>query len=133
MKKNFLPVAFLMMFSFLTSQTVFSSIVPEKTSAMENGDGPGEKKPAKKSKVTRSKVTVKVFPDILKRQMHIVAKETESQEIDFFVFDMQGTLILNYKMKEGSREKIAGLARGTYIYRVFSGDEETSSGEFDIK
>ncbi len=76
---------------------------------------------------------MKIYPDALKRIMHVVVKEKEENEIDFFVFDMQGTLILNYKMKAGSHERIAGLARGTYIYRVFTGDEETANGDFEIK
>jgi hypothetical protein len=78
-------------------------------------------------------VAIKIFPDALKRIMHVVIKEREEKEIDFFVFDMQGTLILNYKMKAGSHERITGLARGTYIYRVFTGDEETENGDFEIK
>ena len=65
--------------------------------------------------------------------MHVVAKENEGKEVDFFVFNMQGTLMLNYKMKSGDHQRITGLSRGTYEYRVFSGDEETASGKFMIK
>src|SRR5215831_6970207 len=56
-------------------------------------------KGAKKSKMSsRNNTSVKIFPDALKRIMHVVAKENEGKEVDFFVFDMQGTLMLNYKM-----------------------------------
>lgn len=94
----------------------------------------GGKGGGKKNKMTsRNNTSVKIFPDALKRIMHVVAKENEGKEVDFFVFDMQGTLMLNYKMKSGDHQKITGLSRGTYEYRVFTGDEQTASGKFLIK
>ncbi|HWR33294.1 MAG TPA: T9SS type A sorting domain-containing protein [Chitinophagaceae bacterium] len=101
---------------------------------------PGEEEPAKKKGKTKAKTfaslnnsSVKIFPDALKREMHVVAKDNEGKEIDFFVFDVQGTLVQNYKMKAKDHYKISGLVRGTYLYRVFNGDEETASGKFDIR
>ena len=67
------------------------------------------------------------------RGCHVIAKGNKGTEIDFFVFDMQATLIRNYKLKDKEQVKIQGLARGTYVYRVFCGDEETASGNFTIK
>lgn len=82
---------------------------------------------------SRNNSSVKIYPDIIKRNMHVVAKDNDGKEIDFFVFDLQGTLVQNFKMKEKDHMKIAGLARGKYVYRVFSGDLETASGEFEIR
>jgi hypothetical protein len=97
-----------------------------------------EKKPAKneKSKSTFTSLnneSVKIYPDAWKREMHVVAKENEGKAIDFFVFDLEGTLVHNYKMKPKDHNRISGLKRGTYIYRVFCGDEETASGKFEIR
>lgn len=99
---------------------------------------PGEEKPAKKK--TKAKAfaslnnnAVKIYPDALKRDMHIVAKDNDGKEIDFFVFDLQGTLVQNYKMKAKDHYRISGLQRGTYVYRVFNGDEETATGQFEIR
>jgi hypothetical protein len=97
---------------------------------------PGEEEPAKAAKnvsSSRNNNSVKIYPDIIKRKMHVVAKDNDGKEIDFFVFDLQGTLVQNFKMKEKDHMKIAGLARGKYVYRVFSGDEETASGQFEIR
>lgn len=151
MKKYFLPTSLLVLFSLLITEPVFSKKLPYKIYSSIITDDPIEKKPNKKERTERNKTAIKIYPDAWKRIMHVVVKgktqktsqkialaendqtgETEN-EIDFFVFDMQGTLILNYKMKTGSHERIAGLARGTYIYRVFTGDEETASGDFEIK
>lgn len=106
--------------------------------------GPGEEEPVKKAKTTKTvksaksfaslnNNSVKIYPDIIKRDMHVIAKENEGKEVDFFVFDLQGTLVQNYKMKAKDHIKIAGLARGSYVYRVFRGDEETAAGKFEIR
>ena len=65
--------------------------------------------------------------------MHVVAKENDGKEIDFFVFDLEGTLVQNYKMKAKEHIRIQGLQRGSYVYRVFCGDEETAAGNFEIR
>ena len=100
-----------------------------------------EDKPAKK-KTTRVKVksfsslnnnSVKIFPDAVKKHIHVVAKENEGREIDFYVFDLDGTMVKQYKMKERDHIRIQGLAKGVYVYRVFAGDLETASGKFEIR
>jgi len=42
-------------------------------------------------------------------------------------------LIENYKMKTRDHMKIRGLKKGFYVFRVFCGDEETASGNFEIQ
>jgi hypothetical protein len=97
-----------------------------------------ERKPASlKTKSTtyssRNNRAVRIYPDVIKKSMHVVAKDNEGMMIDFFVFDLQGTLLKHYKMVEGDHEKINGLKRGKYIYQVFCGDEETAIGKFEIR
>jgi len=100
---------------------------------------PGEEEPGKKKKeknkaaASLNNSAVKIYPDAFKRSMHVIAKENEHKTIEFFVFDLQGTLVQNHKMKARDHIKIEGLARGAYIYRVFSGDVETASGKFEIR
>ena len=97
-------------------------------------DDPKTKTEVKKAKVSssRNNSSVKIYPDILKRVMHVVAKDSDEQ-IDFFVFDLEGTLIKHYKMQGGDHQKINGLARGQYVFSVFAGDEETATGKFEIR
>jgi hypothetical protein len=98
-------------------------------------DDPKEKKEAKKSKVSssRNNSSVRIYPDILKRVMHVVAKDNEGTGIDFFVFDLEGAIVKHYKMKSGDHEKLTDLQRGKYVFRVFSGDEETATGNIEIR
>jgi ribosomal protein L18 len=84
-------------------------------------------------KASRNNPSVNIYTDAQKRVMHVVAKENDQKEVDFFVFDLEGTLVQNYKMKSKDHVKIGGLAKGSYIYRVFCGDNETASGNFVIK
>jgi hypothetical protein len=81
----------------------------------------------------RANPSVRIYTDAQKKIMHVVAKENDQKEVDFFVFDLEGTLVQNYKMKAKDHVKIGGLAKGSYIYRVFCGDNETASGNFEIK
>jgi hypothetical protein len=99
-------------------------------------EDPKENKEVKKTtkvSASRNNSSVRIYPDIIKRVMHVVAKETEATEIDFFVFTQEGTLVQHYKMKSGDHEKIKDLQRGIYVFHVFEGDEETASGKIDIR
>jgi hypothetical protein len=122
----------------MLAQACFATGLPRKDLSLFNGD-PGEEKPAKKAKTTsrtfstRNNASIKMYPDMLKREMHVVAKSNEGKEIDFFVFDLQGTLMHNYRLKSKDHCRISGLARGSYVYRVFCGDEETAAGKFEIR
>ena len=100
-------------------------------------DDPKEKKEvAKKAKAkvssSRNNSSVKIYPDILKRVMHVVAKDNDT-DVDFFVFDLQGTIVKHYRMKSGEHQKISDLERGKYVFSVFSGDDETATGNFEIR
>ncbi len=133
--KNFnIPVLLISMsLGLMSTQLCFASEITPKNSITL----PGEEEPVKKAKSksfsSHNNSSVKIYPDAFKRIMHVIAKENKGKEIDFFVFDLQANLIKNYKMKEKEQVKIEGLARGTYVYRVFCGDEETASGNFEIK
>lgn len=77
--------------------------------------------------------SVKIHPATIKREMHVVAKENEGKQIDFFVFDMDGTLVQHYKMEHKNHYKLTGLKKGIYVYNVFSGDEQTAAGKFEVR
>jgi hypothetical protein len=84
-----------------------------------------------KTRLTKKEREVKIYPDIIKKTMHV--KSVESTEVDFFVFDLQGTLMVHYKMNEGDHKRINGLEKGTYTYQVFKKDEMSESGKITIK
>jgi hypothetical protein len=144
MKTTFLSpktvaVAFLSCCLLITHSSKAIGRPYSKINLIVSEEDPEEKKPAKKEKAKAASFAplnnsaVKVYPDIIKRDMHVVAKDNDGKEITFFVFDVQGTLIQQYKMKAKDHYRISGLKKGKYIFRVFSGDEETATGQFDIR
>ena len=122
-------------------------LLSQPCSAAEKSEGkfslnkidPTEDKPLKKIKshsgsfASHNNSSVKIYPDALKRTMHVIARENGGKEIGFFVFDLQGTLLKNYRMKPKDHYRISGLAKGSYIYRAFCGDDETAAGKFEIR
>ncbi len=118
----------------LLMQPVFALTAPAKKKVILLKDLPRNDKPVKKVKpFSKSKASVKIYPDPVKKTLHVVARHNKGKEIDFFVFDLEGTLILNYKMKSKEHKKIKGLNKGSYVYDVFCGDIQTDSGNFEIK
>ena len=121
-------------FGLLLMQPVFALATPNKKKAEVVKKDPSDDTPAKKGKATsKNNASVKIYPDPLKKIMHVVARQNKGKEVDFFVFDLEGTLVLNYKMKSKDHQRITGLPKGSYVYNVFSGDIQTASGNFEIK
>lgn len=117
--------------SFLKNLSLFSSLaivlgMTQSCSVTESAyTGEVKKKTSGKSR------DVRIYPDMLKKTMHI--KNLENSEVDFFVFDNEGTIMVHYKMNEYEHKKIDGLDRGTYVYQVFKKDEMSESGKIIIK
>ena len=88
-----------------------------------------DKKPAKKEKSFKNQNVVKVYPDVIRKAMHVVARSGNAKEIEFLVFDINGNMVLNYKMKAGERRTITELKRGSYMYHVFAEDEYLTTGK----
>lgn len=105
-------------FSFLRKSSLTSGLVlllglAQSCSVSESITG-NEKN---KARLPGKEKEIKVYPDMIKKTMHI--KNSEKSEVDFFVFDAQGTLMVHYRMNEKEHKKINGLEKGTYTYQVF--------------
>lgn len=92
-----------------------------------------DKKPSKKEKSFRNQNVVRIFPDLLKRTVHVVARSGNEKEIDFLVFDLNGNMVLNYKMKAGEKKAISNLKKGSYMYHVFAEDEYLTTGKIEFR
>jgi hypothetical protein len=99
-----------------------------------------KEKPAKKNKTKAAKTltrlnneAVKIYSDAIKREMHVITKGNDRKAMEFFVFDLEGTLVQHTKMQPREHYKVNGLKRGTYVYRLFCGDEEAAAGQFEIR
>jgi len=133
MKLKFTLLGATCIFLMLLVLQPFSSSASIKKDGDDNEKNAARKTAKGKTQSSRNNSSVKIYPGLMKRVMHVVAKENEGKEIDFFVFDLEGTLMQHYKMENGDHKKITGLSRGKYVYRVFSGDEETAAGQLEIR
>jgi len=91
------------------------------------------RKHAKKERSFKSESVVRVVPDAFKKSMHITARSTNEKEIDFLVFDINGNMVSDYKMKAGEKKTISDLKKGSYMYHVFADDEYLASGKLEFK
>jgi len=62
-----------------------------------------------------------------------MVKDIAGDTIDFYVFDLEGTMVVNYKLKSKEKKIITNLEKGAYTYNAFSGDEETDFGKIVIE
>lgn len=116
---------------FITSSTFSACSIVESV--------PSSAKSVKKEPFSDKKIkiptgkdnVVRIYPDVFKRILHV--KSLVETPLDFYVFDLEGTLKLHYKMIGKEHKKISDLKRGTYMYEVFEGDAMSDSGKLNIK
>ena len=105
------------------------------SAADDKDDNDKRKKEAKTAKATEcfslNNKSLKIYPDPFKRDMHVVSKEKATT--NFFVFDAEGTLLVNRSLKENEHIKLTGLQKGYYTYHLFDDDEEKATGKFEIR
>jgi len=109
------------------SERIFYKII---FAAKHDKDSSGKKK--YKKLVTGKKSAVSLFMNDDENSLKVIAGKNDKKQVDFFVFDIEGTLVHNYRMNANDEKKITGLQKGIYIYRVFCGDEETAAGKIEI-
>jgi hypothetical protein len=76
---------------------------------------------------------IKIVHNPEKKLVRIVVKDIADQTIDFYVFDLEGTMVVNYKLRSKEKKIITTLQKGAYTYNAFSGDEETDFGKLIIE
>ena len=76
---------------------------------------------------------IKIVHNPEKKSVRVVVKDIAGQTIDFYVFDLEGTMVINYKLRSKEKKIITTLEKGAYTYNAFSGDEETDFGKIIIE
>ncbi len=136
MKQKFYPLPLLyatmllLACGFLTPATLMAS---GKTLSVIGKDEDGGKKSSRKEKSFKNQNVVRVYPDVIKKSIHVVARSGNEKEIEFLVFDINGNMVLNYKMKAGEKKAINKLKKGDYMYHVFSDDEYLTTGKIEFR
>lgn len=92
-----------------------------------------DKKRGRRERSFKNESVVRVVPDAFKKSVHITAKPTNERAIDFLVFDINGNMVADYKMKAGEKRTLNELKKGSYMYHVFAEDEYLASGKIEFR
>ena len=56
-----------------------------------------------------------------------------NEVLDFYVFDLEGTLLYRIELKGREEKTIRNLKKGSYAYDVFKNDESIEQGKIIVK
>jgi len=132
-KKNRIPQIATRVLSGAVLVNVLTSSSVAKTPATGKTGDPADRNKIYKKRTGKKNRSVKIYPGLVKKTMHVVAREINDSPVDFYVFGIDGTLMVNYRLHPGEHVKLNELERGSYIYQVFDGDEMSETGKLEIK
>jgi hypothetical protein len=76
-----------------------------------------------------NKAVVKVSPNPTKDGVVAVNSNLPKEELNFYVFDLEGTLLHQLTLVGTKEHKISKLNKGTYIYEVFQNNVSVEQGK----
>ena len=82
--------------------------------------------------IRERKNLLKVVHNPETKTVRVSVKDIADKTVDFYVFGIDGTMIINYKLKSKEKKIISNLERGAYTYNAFAGDEEIDFGKIVI-
>lgn len=86
------------------------------------------------SAVQDKKINVRIYPNPSPNgTVYISSNHNSDKELQFYVFDLEGTMMHNIKLNAKGKKTITGLKKGVYMYDVFSDDESIERGKIIVK
>jgi hypothetical protein len=86
------------------------------------------------SSVQEKKINVRIYPNPSPNgTIYISSNHNSDKEIQFYVFDLEGTMMHNITLNAKGKKTITGLRKGVYMYDVFSDDESIERGKIIVK
>lgn len=79
-------------------------------------------------------VFVKIVTDpSINGTLYVSLVNEKNQDLQFYMFDLEGQLIDNFVLKNTKAKRIDKLHKGIYMYDVFKQDESIERGSIEIK
>jgi hypothetical protein len=88
---------------------------------------------SEKNSFKERKNLLKVVHNPETQTVRVAVKDLAGKTVDFYVFGIDGTMIINYKLKSREKKLITNLEKGSYTYNAFAGDEEIDFGKIVIE
>jgi len=92
-----------------------------------------EKEKTEKKRSTKRNRNLRIYPDVIKRSMHVIARDGNESTLEFFVFALDGTLMAHHRLEPGDHIQLEEMPRGMYTYEVFDGDEISEKGKLEMR
>ena len=90
--------------------------------------------PVISSSVEEKKINVRIYPNpSTNGTVYISSNHNSNKELQFYVFDLEGTMMHNIKLNAKGKKIISGLRKGVYMYDVFKNDESIERGKIIVK
>lgn len=80
-------------------------------------------------KLNSRKHKIKLYPDAEHEVLFFSASGTKGRRYQLFLFDIDGRLIKQINIKNKQISVLNKVAKGTYIFEVFSDDERIENGQ----
>lgn len=78
------------------------------------------------------KEVVKLYPNPSYNGTVTISSNSE-KPLHFYVFDVEGTLLHQFILKDKSKQTINNLKKGTYVYDAFLNDEGIDHGSISVR
>ncbi len=82
---------------------------------------------------SEKKINVRIYPNPSRGTVYISSNNNSDKELQFYVFDLEGTMMHNITLKAKRKKIITGLKKGIYMYDVFKDDESIERGKIVVK
>ena len=82
-------------------------------------------------KAAARKNVIRLYPNPSYGKISVSA--TVEGSLNFYVFDLEGTLVYQAVLKNKEKKNIENLQKGTYVYDVFQNDQSIEEGKIIIK
>lgn len=73
-----------------------------------------------------------IDPNPSNGNMRVKNMYADAKEVHFYVFDLDGVMIENIRLRTREVKKITGLSKGVYLYDVFEKDESIERGKIIV-
>lgn len=71
--------------------------------------------------------------DSKKEKGSVLVTSHRAQDVQFYIFDLEGTILHQGTLRSKEKKQIDNLAKGTYTYTIFENDESVEEGQLVIK
>ena len=89
--------------------------------------------PVVKKVIPGNKSKVRLYPNPTTDGNLSIFSTSESDQLHFYVFDLEGTMVHQVVLKEKEKHKIKNLKKGIYVYDVFVNDTSIEQGRIIVK